>query len=197
MIGVIDYGAGNLKSIGNACRKLGYETTLVRTPEELDKAEKIILPGVGNFGQSMQELMKYRDALKDKIKEGVPFLGICLGIQVILEKSDESTDTKGLGLLKGRNIRLPDNVKIPHMGWNNINIVKETPLLNGIPDKSMFYFVHSYIPQPKDRETILATTEYGIEFPSIIGRENIYATQFHPEKSGETGLNVLKNYLEL
>jgi len=195
MIALIDYGAGNLRSISNACGKLGEKPVLVTEPVKLKKAEKIILPGVGNFGPAMQSLEGFRDVLLERIGEGVPFLGLCLGIQVILEGSEESPGVKGLGIIKGTCKRFPSSVKIPHMGWNSIN-VKKSRLLEGIQPGDYFYFVHSYYPVPEG-DVVAATTDYEVEFPSVIERGNVFATQFHPEKSGKPGLRVLKNFLEI
>lgn len=195
MIALIDYGAGNLRSISNACMKLGEKPVLVTEPAKLEKAEKIILPGVGNFGPAMQSLEGFRDVLLERIEKGVPFLGLCLGIQVILEGSEESPGVKGLGIIKGTCKRFPSSVKIPHMGWNSIKVGKSR-LLEGIRTEDYFYFVHSYYPVPEG-DVVAATTDYGVEFPSVIERDNVFATQFHPEKSREPGLRVLKNFLKI
>ena len=195
MIALIDYGAGNLRSISNACIKLGEKVELVTEPAKLEKAEKIILPGVGNFGPAMKSLEGFREVLLEKIEKGVPFLGLCLGIQVILEGSEESPGVKGLGIIKGTCKRFPSSVKIPHMGWNSIK-PRESKLLDGIGKEDYFYFVHSYYPVPEN-DVVAATTDYGVEFPSVIEKGNVFATQFHPEKSGEPGLRVLKNFLEI
>ena len=195
MIALIDYGAGNLKSISNACGKLGEGVELVTKADQLEKADKIILPGVGNFGPAMKSLEGFREVLLEKIEKGVPFLGLCLGIQVILEGSEESPGVNGLGIIKGTCKRFPSSVKIPHMGWNSIK-PGESKLLDGIGAKDYFYFVHSYYPVPDDN-VVAATTDYGVEFSSVIEKDNVFATQFHPEKSGEPGLRVLKNFLEI
>ncbi|MBU4407065.1 MAG: imidazole glycerol phosphate synthase subunit HisH [Candidatus Altiarchaeota archaeon] len=195
MIALIDYGAGNLKSISNACGKLGEKVELVTKADQLEKANKIILPGVGNFGPAMKSLEGFREVLLEKIEKGVPFLGLCLGIQVILEGSEESPGVRGLGIIKGTCKRFPSSVKIPHMGWNSIK-PGESKLLGGIKPGDYFYFVHSYYPVPEGN-VVAATTDYGVEFPSVIERDSVFATQFHPEKSGEPGLRVLKNFLEI
>lgn len=198
MIGIIDYQAGNLKSILNACRHLGYEAELMDAPSELDSREvkKIILPGVGNFGRSMQEISKFQDVIDDSIEKGKPFMGICLGIQVMLEESVEAPEVSGLGIFKGKNLRF-QNRKVPHMGWNSIEKNKKSKLLKGIKDQEMFYFVHSFYPVPEDESIVAAYTEYGLKFPSVFEKNNVFATQFHPEKSGEEGLKLLKNFLDL
>ena len=196
-IKVIDYGAGNLRSILNACHYLGYKAEIAKVPSHLHDADRIILPGVGNFGKAMKELEKFKAVIKEKVSEGVAFLGICLGIQVILEESEEAPNVKGFGLVKGRCLRFPSNLKVPHMGWNTIDISNpDCPLLKGIKSKSYFYFVHSYYPRVEDESIIVAKTNYGVNFPSIISDENLFATQFHPEKSGKLGLKILKNFLE-
>jgi len=195
MIAVIDYGAGNLRSITNACRFIEYGTELTKSPEDLNGANKIILPGVGNFGDAMEKLEPFRKIILEKIDDGVPFLGICLGIQLVLEESEEATGTRGLCIFKGKCSRF-QGVKVPHMGWNNIKIKnKDAAILKGIGDE-FFYFVHSYYPKPDDESIIAATTGYGIEFPSVIARDNAFACQFHPEKSGDAGLKLLKNFLK-
>ena len=193
-IALIDYGAGNLRSISNACIKLGEKPVLVTKAEQLKRAERIILPGVGNFGSAMQSLEGFREVLMEVIDDGVPFLGLCLGIQVILESSEESPGVNGLGIIKGMCKRFPSSVKIPHMGWNSIKIRKGR-LLEGIQADDYFYFVHSYYSVPENKDMVVATTDYGIEFPSVIEKDNIFATQFHPEKSGDAGLRVMKNFL--
>ncbi len=197
MIGIIDYGAGNLRSIINACIFLGYKTQIITKPEELEGVDKIILPGVGNFGSAMKKIERFQNSINSRIQDGVPFLGICLGIQVMFDESDESPDISGLSIFKGKCIRFPDNVKVPHMGWNSIYIRKKSPIIKGIPDNSMFYFAHSYYPVPENEDIIIATTEYELSFPSIVGYGNVFATQFHPEKSGKIGLKLLKNFLEI
>lgn len=197
MIALIDYYAGNVRSIENAFKKLGTTVTLTRKPKDLEKADAIILPGVGNFGDAMKELGRYRDILSKEVAGGKPFLGLCLGIQVILEKSMEAPGVRGLGLIKGECKKFSGKFKIPHMGWNSVNYAKESPLFKGIEPESYFYFVHSYYPVPEDRKVIAATTEYGVNFPSVLIKDNIMATQFHPEKSGVSGLKLLKNFIKL
>ena len=195
---LIDYGAGNLRSIENALAKLGGKAETVTNPGNLAGASAIILPGVGNFGAAMEKLESFRTPIKRAVNAGTPFLGVCLGIQVIFDESDESPGVAGLGLIPGTCKRFPENMKVPHIGWNTININKETPLLNEINTGSFYYFVHSYYSVPTDEEVIAGETDYGnITFPSIIIQDNIHATQFHPERSGEKGLKLLANFLEL
>ncbi|VVB51434.1 Pyridoxal 5'-phosphate synthase subunit PdxT [uncultured archaeon] len=195
-VAVIDYGAGNLRSIKNALRKLSAEADFITSPADIDCADAIILPGVGAFGDAMKKLSVFKQPLKDATNDGLPFLGLCLGSQVIFEESLESPNVKGLGLLSGKCVRFNPSFKVPHMGWNNITIKKETPLLSGIKDSDFFYFVHSYYPVPKSNLATAATTSYaGVDFTSVVAEGNIFATQFHPEKSGETGLKILKNFI--
>jgi glutamine amidotransferase len=197
VVGIIDYGAGNLRSISKACEHLKAKVRIASKPKALEDVDAIILPGVGNFGDSMKSLWKFRKTLASRIDDGVPFLGLCLGVQVLFEESEESPGVKGLGLLEGECVRLPEKkVKIPHMGWNTVEKTKDTPLLKGVKSGNFFYFVHSYYAVPEDRKIIAGETDYGVRFPSVIAaKENIYATQFHPEKSGETGLRILENFL--
>ncbi|MFH0860541.1 MAG: imidazole glycerol phosphate synthase subunit HisH [Candidatus Altiarchaeota archaeon] len=196
-VGLIDYGAGNLRSIKNALTLLKAETLIVEKPEQLADVDAIILPGVGNFGDAMEKLKDFRKPLEDAISSGVPFMGLCLGIQILLEGSDESPGAEGLGIFEGRCERLPRRVKIPHMGWNALDIVRDDPILGGLKDGDDVYFVHSYFPNPKDKRLIIAETDYGLRFPSLIGDGTVYATQFHPEKSGKNGLKILDNFLSI
>jgi glutamine amidotransferase len=197
MIALVDYYAGNVRSIENAFRSLGAEVKLARKPGDLEKADAIILPGVGNFGDAMRHLRKYEPTIRREVEAGKPFLGLCLGIQVILEKSEESPRATGLGLLEGGCRRFKGRMKVPHMGWNTVDIIRKSPLFKGIKTGSYFYFVHSYYPLPVDREATAASTEYGVAFPSAIVKDNVMATQFHPEKSGDAGLRLLKNFVDL
>jgi len=196
-IGIIDYGAGNLRSIENAFKSFNSKVRILKEPDELEKIDSLVLPGVGNFGDAMKRLRKFREPLLEKIDTGMPFLGLCLGIQLIFEKSEESPGVKGLEIFEGKCIRFKKNVKIPHMGWNQIEKTKDCKILKGIESGSDFYFVHSYHVVPKDRDIIVTTTNYGIKFPSVIEKDNIFATQFHPERSGALGLKILKNFLAI
>lgn len=196
MIVIINYGTGNLKSIKNGLLKAGTEAVISSDVNEMEKADALILPGVGAFGNAMEKLQNFKDTIYDHINAGKPFLGVCLGQQILFTESEESKGVKGLDIIKGRVLRLPEGLKIPHMGWNNLEIKKDCNLLEGINDDYM-YFVHSYYVKPEDENIIAATTNYGIDVPAAICKDNVFATQFHPEKSGEKGLKILKNFIEL
>ncbi|MBN1526770.1 MAG: imidazole glycerol phosphate synthase subunit HisH [Candidatus Omnitrophica bacterium] len=206
MIAVIDYGMGNLRSVEKALQVAGARTKVTSDPKDLKKADKIVFPGVGSFGGAMRELEKLGlvQALKDAIDEGKPFLGLCLGLQLLFEKSEEAPGVKGLGVLKGevKRFRLK-GLKVPHMGWNTIGYqVPRSPglqarILKGISNDAYMYFVHSYYAKPADKKVILTTTDYGIKFVSGICKDNVYAFQFHPEKSQAVGLRILKNFVKL
>ncbi|AIJ06270.1 imidazole glycerol phosphate synthase subunit HisH [Methanocaldococcus bathoardescens] len=195
MIGIIDYNAGNLRSIQKAV-ELYDKAIITNSSEELLACDKVILPGVGNFGSAMENLSKLKETIYKIIEDKVPFLGICLGMQVLFEESEEKKGIKGLGIIKGNVIKFKDVEKLPHMGWNNVKIEKNCPLFEGIKDNSYFYFVHSYHVNPAE-DCIVGKTEYGREFPSVINKDNVYATQFHPEKSGKIGLKIIENFVEL
>jgi glutamine amidotransferase len=202
MLAVIDYGAGNLRSVLHALTHLGAESIrLVRTAHELRGATKIILPGVGAFGAGMQQLDKQGliQPIRDAVHTGTPYLGICLGMQFLFESSDEMGKHRGLGLLPGRVTRFDDvpGYKVPHMGWNNLRPLRESPLLRALPDEGYAYFVHSYYCVPADERDVLAVVDYGIPFTAAVHRDNIYGVQFHPEKSQRTGLQILTNFLEM
>ena len=198
MIGIVECGVGNLRSVQKAFEYLGFKAFLTNKPEELLKASALVLPGVGAFGDFMELLRKEGlvDAVKEFIASGKPFLGICLGMQVLFEESEEFGLHKGLGILKGRVVRFPSSVgKIPHMGWNSVEIVRNHPVFSGIEDGSFFYFVHSYHVVPEEDEVVLTRTEYGgMHFVSSVGKDNILAFQFHPEKSQRLGLKLLENF---
>jgi glutamine amidotransferase len=197
MIAIIDYGMGNLRSVEKGFEKVGVEVQVTSKPDVVTAADGVVLPGVGAFRDCMNELtnLNLTEALVSSIKEGKPYLGICLGLQVLFSESEEFGRCRGLDIFKGKVPRFPESeLKVPQMGWNEINIKKENPLLAGIPDKSYFYFVHSYYVAPEDESIILTTTDYGIEFTSAIWKDNVYAVQFHPEKSQTLGLQVLENF---
>jgi glutamine amidotransferase len=195
MIVIIDYGSGNLKSIKNGFSKIGEKTTISKDIYELEKANALVLPGVGAFGTAMEHLEEYKDVIHDHIDAGKPFLGVCLGLQVLFTKSQEDEGVKGLDVFKGEVAKIPEGLKIPHMGWNDLKIVNECPILDGIGNDYM-YFVHSYYVKPEDKDIIAATTHYGIDITAAVCKDNVFATQFHPEKSGEVGLNILRNFVK-
>jgi len=202
VIAIIDYGMGNLHSVQKALESLGAKTQVTNKPQDLKDCDKIVLPGVGAFDDAALELKKQNliPALIEQIKNKKIFLGICLGMQLLFERSEEANKAHGLGLLKGKVRRFENkkSFKVPHMGWNQLRKVNgQCPLLRDIPDNSYVYFCHSYYPAPTDEGVIAATTDYGIEFVSIISRDNIYGLQFHPEKSQEVGLKILRNFIEL
>jgi len=196
-VAVIDYGVGNLFSIKHSLEKAGLNVDVCSDAQSLRRVDALVLPGVGNFRAGAKNIGEIKAELKGLVKGGVPILGICLGMQLLLEESDESPGVTGLGLLGGRVVRLPKNVKIPHMGWNTLRIIKSTGLLEGIKEKDYFYFVHSYYAAPRDRRIIAAETEYGVKFASVIAYNNIFAVQFHPEKSGKPGEQVIRNFMKI
>lgn len=202
MICVIDYGMGNLRSVSKALEKLGGKVEVSDRPASLQKAEKIVLPGVGAFGDGCRELQKRGlfDPLRQALLGGKPFLGICLGLQLLFDQSEESPGVKGLGVFRGGVRRFRDpQVKIPHMGWNDMEI-RETKAstFQGVPQGSFFYFVHSFYPVPEEDSVVLGTCEYGSEkFAAFVGKGSIWASQFHPEKSQDAGLQILRNFLAL
>lgn len=195
---VVDYEAGNLRSVETALRRLGTEFRTIVDPEQLRTAERVIVPGVGDARAAMEVLTQrgFPDPLTEFLQSGRPVLGICLGSQIILDRSEEN-DARCLGLIPGTAVRFREeqDLKIPHMGWNTIASTGNHPLFEGLPRDCSFYFVHSYYPSPTDPDAILARSEYGESFPAVVGRENLVATQFHPEKSGEFGLRMLGNFL--
>ena len=197
---------GNLRSVSNALEVLGHEAKVTRDPQQIAAADRVILPGVGAFGAAMANLIKFNllDAVKDAAASGKPFLGICLGMQLLMDESEEQGRFQGLGVVPGKVLgffqesdRNPHtaSLKIPHIGWNSIHINKDAPIFKDIPDASMVYFVHSFYVAPRS-DVVAATTTHGIDFCSVIWRDNIYATQFHPEKSGGVGLKMLANFVE-
>ncbi len=197
MIAIVDYKAGNLRSVERALRHIGADCIITAHPHAILNAERVIFPGVGAAGKAMEAIMNtgLDRVLCEVVGHGNPFLGICLGTQVILEESEEDGGIKCLGIIPGKTRRFPEmGLKIPHMGWNNISIKNDHPLLDGVERDAQFYFVHSYFPDPADKSDIVAETGYGIDFASIMARRNVFATQFHPEKSGVAGLRILKNF---
>ncbi|MEN2994357.1 MAG: imidazole glycerol phosphate synthase subunit HisH [Thermodesulfovibrio sp.] len=201
MIALVDYGMGNIRSVSKAIEAVGGEVIITQSAEDIKKAKAIVLPGVGAFRDCMLNLKDIGiiEIIKEEILKGKPYLGICLGMQILFTESEEFGICKGLDLIRGRVIRfsLPREYKIPHMGWNTVKFRKKSRILSEIPDNSYFYFVHSYYVVPEDKSFIGAVTEYGIEFTSMIIYENIFATQFHPEKSQKMGLRLLSNFIKL
>ena len=201
MIAIIDYDAGNLKSVEKALQYLGEECIVTRDKEKLLKADKIILPGVGAFGDAMEKPHKFElvDVIHKLVKENKPFLGICLGLQLMFESSEEGPGVKGLGLLPGKIVKFPEKegFKIPHMGWNSIDVKEGSRLFKGVSNNSYVYFVHSYYLQAENENDVAATTEYITHVHASVEHDNIFACQFHPEKSGDVGLRILKNFCEL
>jgi glutamine amidotransferase len=192
---IFDYGVGNLLSLKIALEKAGLSASIGTTAEDLAKVDAIALPGVGSFTAASSKLDSIKETLQTKIKEGTPLLGICLGLQLFFETSQEGPGD-GLAFFEGKNMQLPNTVKVPHMGWNTLNIVKPNELFDGIAEGTYVYFVHSLYPVPKDKSIVCTTTEYGTTFTSAIASKNIYGTQFHPEKSGDVGLKILKNFVK-
>lgn len=201
MIAIVDYDAGNIKSVEKALQFLGQEPVVTRDKETLLQAEKVIVPGVGAFGDAMRKMHQYGlvEVLREIADKGTPLLGICLGLQLFFESSEETPGVEGLGLLLGKIVRIPDKegFKIPHMGWNSIQINPASRLLKGIEEGAYVYFVHSYYLQAENEADVAATTDYVVNIHAAAEHENIFATQFHPEKSGEIGLQILKNFIEL
>lgn len=201
MIAIIDYDAGNIKSVEKALQFLGEEAVITRDHELLMKADKVVLPGVGAFGDAMERLIEYDlvSVIQEIVRKNTPFLGICLGLQLMFEESEEAPGVKGLSLLPGRIVRIPDTpgLKIPHIGWNSITLPKESRLFRGISQQSYVYFVHSYYLQAGDEMDVAATTEYSAHIHAAVEHGNLFACQFHPEKSSKVGLTILKNFVTL
>lgn len=200
MIAIIDYGAGNLRSVQKACEYIGSSAVITSDRNEILNADHVILPGVGSFGDCMASLRsgKLDECIYEVIEKKIPFLGICLGMQLLFEESEESPNVNGLGILKGKIVKIPpkENIKIPHIGWNSLTFPKSSPLFDGIDENSFVYFVHSYYMQPDDKSIIAAECEYSEVLPVALSCGNILATQFHPEKSGKTGLKILKSFAD-
>ncbi len=198
MIAIVDYGMGNLRSVEKGFKKVGVDAKVTSSPQDVDNARAVVLPGVGAFRDCIRNLtdLSLTDAIAKSIQKGKPYLGICLGLQVLFSESEEFGRCKGLDIFKGKVVRFQIREKVPHMGWNNVKIVKRPPILSALPDDSFFYFVHSYYVVPDDSDVIAATTDYGVSFTSMIWKDNVFATQFHPEKSQNLGLKVLAGFGE-
>lgn len=196
---VVDYGLGNLRSVYNALNYIGVAAKISALPEDIKEANKVVLPGVGAFGDAMKGLKEkgLDEAIKDAISSGKPYFGMCLGLQLLFERSEESEEA-GLSILEGNVKRFNENkgIKVPQIGWNSVKKIKNIKLLNEIEDESFFYFVHSYYADPLDKSVIAATTDYGVKFTSIVEKDNITAVQFHPERSQDLGLKMLRNFFE-
>ena len=201
MIAIIDYDAGNIRSVEKAMAKLGQEVWITRDRERIMNADKVILPGVGSFGDAMANLREYNlvEVIKDVVAEKKPFLGICLGLQLLYESSEETPGVEGLGILKGKILKIPEqkDLKIPHMGWNSLHLQNDGRLFRGIEQNPYVYFVHSYYLKAGEEKTVKATTEYSVNIHASVEKDNVFACQFHPEKSGDLGLQILKNFAEL
>jgi len=199
MIAIIDYGMGNLRSVQKGFERVGYEALVTDEPGKLAEATALVLPGVGAFSAAMERLREAGlvEAIKQEIDSGKPYLGICLGLQLLFTESEEGGYHSGLGVIEGKVVRFPTGLKVPHIGWNQIEIKKKAPVLEGIEDGDFFYFVHSYYASPVDQSNIAATTDYGVDFTSIIWKDNIFALQCHPEKSQKLGLKILSNFGKL
>jgi glutamine amidotransferase len=196
-VAVVNYGVGNLRSIKRGLERSGARGRITHSPNELRRSDAIVLPGVGAFAPAVKNLAPITDVVREAMENGKPVLGICLGLQLLFTRSSEGGSIRGMDFLSGDIVKLPDNVKIPQMGWNTIDFEQAHPLLEGVKDHSYVYFVHSYYPQPSDPKVIITTTEYGVKFPSMVAKKNLFATQFHPEKSSKTGLTILKNFMRI
>ena len=199
MIAVIDYGMGNLRSVQKAFEFLGFTADIVDQPRQLEEASHLVLPGDAAFGDAMRNLRRagWEEAILQDIEKGKPFLGICVGLQLMFAESEEMGKHRGLGLLPGKVVRFPTSERVPQIGWNQIDIKRETTLLEGVPDGSFFYFVHSYYVDTDCTGDCVATTDYGLDYTSIAGRDHLFGVQFHPEKSQDYGLRILKNFAAL
>jgi len=196
---VVDYGAGNLRSVTIALARLGLDPLVTSQPDAVDNADVVILPGVGAAADTMSNLAQRRlvAPIREYIASGRPFLGICMGLQVLFSVSEEGGEHPCLDILPGRVRRLPDGLKVPQMGWNRVRQRSSHPIFDGIPDGAFFYFVHSYYAHPEDPSVVIGETDYGVTFPAIVAKDNIIATQFHPEKSAESGLRLYENFLRM
>jgi glutamine amidotransferase len=194
---IVDYGAGNLHSVARAVEFQHIRPRITSTSRYLDEADALIVPGVGAAEDTMANLRAHGlvEPIREYIASGRPFLGVCMGQQALFDVSEEGGEHECLGVIKGRVVRLPQGLKVPHMGWNHVRQVRQHPIFEGIPDGSYFYFVHSYVPRPEDPAVVIGETDYGVTFPSVVAKDNVVATQFHPEKSGEMGLKMYGNFI--
>ena len=196
MITIIDYKSGNLKSISNGFKKIGCDVNITNDLEKIADSDYLVLPGVGAFGSAMENLNEFKKVIHEHVNDDKAFLGICLGQQVLMGSSEEDPNIEGLNLFKGHCEYLPEGLKIPHMGWNKLDVVKDCPILNDI-NRKYFYFVHSYHVIPDEDDIVVGTSNYGIDVVAALNRNNLFSTQFHPEKSGIAGLKILKNFVNL
>ncbi len=196
---IVDYGAGNLHSVARAVTHAGARPLITSSARYVAKAEALILPGVGAAADTMANLRRCQlvEPIREYVASGRPFLGVCMGLQALLDVSEEGGEHECLGIVPGRVVRLPTGLKVPHMGWNTVRVARPHPIFDGIADESFFYFVHSYYARPDDPSVIIGETEYGVAFPAAIARDNLIATQFHPEKSGAAGLQMYANFLRI
>ena len=196
MIAIVDYGMGNLKSVEKGFKKVGVDALVTSEPRVVDNADAVVLPGVGAFKDCIRNLsdLSLTEAVVTSINKGKPFLGICLGLQVLFSESEEFGTCKGLDIFRGKVVRFQEGLKVPHMGWNTVKIINRPPILSGIEENSFFYFVHSFYVVPEDNGIIATTTDYGTTFTSMVWKDNVFATQFHPEKSQGLGLKILKGF---
>jgi glutamine amidotransferase len=199
MIVVVDYGAGNLRSVAKALESFGADVTVTGDPEAVEKADKLVLPGVGAFGKAVENLRRKNldGTIIRFVQKEKPFLGICLGLQMLFEASEENADAKGLSILRGKAVRFDRGLKVPHLGWNQVFQTADSPLWKGVPDGSFFYFAHSYVVQPSNAGMVSGKTGYGTEFASAVWRDALFGIQFHPEKSQKWGLRLLENFIRL
>ena len=193
----MDYGVGNLRSISKGLEKSGAQVKITHNHNDLRNADAIVLPGVGAFAPAVKNMEPINGILAEAMNNGKPIFGICLGLQLLFTRSNEGGSIKGLDFISGEVVKLPESMKTPQMGWNTIDFVKSHSLLEGVKDHSYVYFVHSYYPQPTDPNVIVTTTDYGMRFPSMVTKKNLFATQFHPEKSSKTGLMILNNFVKI
>ncbi|MGC2064217.1 MAG: imidazole glycerol phosphate synthase subunit HisH [Thermodesulfovibrionales bacterium] len=196
MIAIVDYGMGNLRSVEKGFKKVGVDARVTSSPSVIDDADAVVLPGVGAFRDCIRNLtdLSLTDAIVRAINKGKPYLGICLGLQVLFSESEEFGACRGLDIFRGKVVRFQIQEKVPHMGWNNVALVRRPPIIQDIPDRAYLYFVHSYYVVPEDMNIVAATTDYGVTFTSMVWKDNIFATQFHPEKSQGLGLKLLKGF---
>ena len=193
----MNYGVGNLRSIRKGLEKSGAQVKITYSTTDLRASDAIVLPGVGAFAPAVKNMAPIADVVAEAMDSGKPIFGVCLGLQLLFTQSSEGGTIKGLDFISGNVVKLPDTVKTPQMGWNTIDFSKAHPLLDGVKDHSYVYFVHSFYPQPTDPDTVVTTTQYGVKFASMVARKNLFATQFHPEKSSKTGLTMLKNFVKI